>query len=644
MKQKMFKSFILYTAAFFASLYLHKGTLLLYDGYLMYYAAFIVSWAISSLVSRKFKNKGEYKFTNKLYSFTVSFFLMLGILTFIFYNFDLIGVSRFVILSSLIISFSIEISYLLYKNKDKFSLKRIDIVYSSKAFTFDIILFGILNLYIIYQLTGNLSFDIQNFILFISMYLSWFVGAFWGYQFHPRHMSKDYWAFIWQYLKSYIIIFALSTFFGFINRLEINDVMEIIIGIVGYSFLSFIGISIYYYIKQYRSLVLYIAGFPVKGEKGDNLLNEKISNILNKYKTSFNTNDSELMNSKFKNFSLVKYPDVYEFLEKSIDLSLINYVYSSILKSNNISNIDYMPERMLQFFLNLERLNRIPNVNEYLREVNRKLMFNGIFAGCLETVYLRHQKFLKRYPYYFAQSFYFLDFIWNRVFSKTNFLSKIYFWFTGGIQKTFSLAEGMGRLYFSGFEVLNLKIIEDKMFFIAKKIKEPDYNEIPSTGLIFKMKRIGKNGKPIYVYKIRTMHPYSQYLQEFIYQKFSLQDGGKFNNDFRITFWGSILRKLWLDELPMLYNWIKGDLKLFGIRPLSQHYFDLYNTELKEKRLKYKPGLIPPFYVDNPKTLNDIMKSEEKYLDSYDKRPKATDIRYFFLCLHNILFKGARSG
>ena len=181
------------------------------------------------------------------------------------------------------------------------------------------------------------------------------------------------------------------------------------------------------------------------------------------------------------------------------------------------------------------------------------------------------------------------------------------------------------------------------MFFISKKIKEPLHNISPSTGLLFKMKRIGKDGKPINVYKIRTMHPYAEYLQEFIYEKFNLQEGGKFKNDFRITYLGGILRKLMLDELPMLYNWLKGDLKLVGFRPLSLQYFNLYKKELKQKRLKFKPGLIPPFYSDLPKTLDEIMESEERYLTSYEKKPLATDIRYFIQCIYNIVFKGARS-
>ena len=49
------------------------------------------------------------------------------------------------------------------------------------------------------------------------------------------------------------------------------------------------------------------------------------------------------------------------------------------------------------------------------------------------------------------------------------------------------------------------------------------------------MKRIGINNKLITVYKIRTMHPYAEYIQSYVFETNNLQDGGKFKNDYRIT-------------------------------------------------------------------------------------------------------------
>ena len=139
------------------------------------------------------------------------------------------------------------------------------------------------------------------------------------------------------------------------------------------------------------------------------------------------------------------------------------------------------------------------------------------------------------------------------------------------------------------------------------------------------------------------MHPYAEYLQQFVYENFNLQEGGKFKNDFRVTSWGKVFRKLWIDELPMLINLFKGEMKLVGVRPLSKQYLDLYNDIIKGKRLKFKPGLVPPFYADMPKTIEEIMLSEENYLNQYEESPITTDIKYFFKAFYNIIVKKARS-
>ena len=139
------------------------------------------------------------------------------------------------------------------------------------------------------------------------------------------------------------------------------------------------------------------------------------------------------------------------------------------------------------------------------------------------------------------------------------------------------------------------------------------------------------------------MYPYAEYLQDYVYKNNALDEGGKFKDDFRVSPIGKIFRKFWIDELPMIWNLIKGDMKLIGVRPLSSHYFALYTTEIQELRTKVKPGLIPPFYADMPKTLDDIMLSEKKYLELYALNPFKTDLSYFFKIFTNILFKGARS-
>ncbi len=92
-----------------------------------------------------------------------------------------------------------------------------------------------------------------------------------------------------------------------------------------------------------------------------------------------------------------------------------------------------------------------------------------------------------------------------------------------------------------------------------------------------------------------------------------------------------------------IYDWIQGRLNLVGVRALSEQYFNLYPKELQDYRTKFKPGIIPPYYVDLPESLNEIFQSDNNYLHQKEKNPIRTDIKYGFIALKNILFKGARS-
>jgi len=331
---------------------------------------------------------------------------------------------------------------------------------------------------------------------------------------------------------------------------------------------------------------------------------------------------------------------VYEYIMKYADVgNPANLVLSTTTKFN----IDQLPQDRFNCLVNLQKINDIRRLNKFFESVNSKLPLGGVFIDSAETYPLRKKRILNKFPVIINYIYYVFDFLFTRVFPKLPILKGFYFWITLGKNRVLSRAETLGRLYSCGFECVDEKFIDDKLYFIMRKIKDPFYPINPTYGPFIRLKRYGKKGKEIGVYKMRTMHAYSEYLQEYIYKKNSLQEGGKFSNDFRVTAAGRIMRKFWLDELPMIFNFINGDMKLVGVRPLSKQYFNLYHKELKEKRLKFKPGLIPPFYVDLPKTLEEIMASEIKYLDAYSSNPFWTDFKYFFLAIYNIVFRRARS-
>jgi exopolysaccharide biosynthesis polyprenyl glycosylphosphotransferase len=101
--------------------------------------------------------------------------------------------------------------------------------------------------------------------------------------------------------------------------------------------------------------------------------------------------------------------------------------------------------------------------------------------------------------------------------------------------------------------------------------------------IIYRQERIGYKGKPFTIYKFRSMVANAE------------QDGPALSsdNDPRITGWGKIIRKWRLDELPQLWNIIRGDMSLVGPRPERQVYIDMVmeRTPYYRYLLKAKPGI-----------------------------------------------------
>ncbi len=314
-----------------------------------------------------------------------------------------------------------------------------------------------------------------------------------------------------------------------------------------------------------------------------------------------------------------------------------------IMATNNVFNIYSLSENYFNRIINLCRINDIMRINGFYNAANGKLPVDGLLIGCVETKDSRKKRILRKYPRGLAECYYFFDFLFKRIFPKLPVTRKVYYKITAGRNRVLSRTETIGRLYAAGFSLVDEKIVGNLLYFVARKKQDPVVLDSPTYGPICRMKRLGQHGRLITVYKLRTMHPFAEFLQPYVYEKNALQEGGKFSNDFRIHTLGRFFRKYWIDELPMIVNLLKGDIKLVGVRPLSKHYHSLYSQDLKARRLAYKPGLIPPFYADMPKTLDDIMASETRYLDAYDAAPWRTDFRYLAKALFNIVFKRVRS-
>lgn len=316
-----------------------------------------------------------------------------------------------------------------------------------------------------------------------------------------------------------------------------------------------------------------------------------------------------------------------------------------VIDTDNGDEVADMKAMKPQFFVLKRSLNLIRHLNTLLNRANETLEDGGYLWCHTRTASLKRRQMMKKYPWGINYLVFTLHFIWHRVMAKLNLTKCFYFWVTKGRNRTFNRVEVLGRLYRAGFEVIDEEFRHGEFFVLARKVKAPIWDDVPSGSALIKLKRVGKNRQLIGVYKLRTMYSYSEYLQPYIYEHNHLQKGGKFADDYRVTPWGRWMRKLWIDELPMFINFFKGDMKLVGVRPLSRHYFSLYTPEMQELRTRVKPGLLPPFYYEkqSPKTIEEVQASERRYVEACLKHPILTDIRYFFGTIWNIIFRGKRS-
>lgn len=161
--------------------------------------------------------------------------------------------------------------------------------------------------------------------------------------------------------------------------------------------------------------------------------------------------------------------------------------------------------------------------------------------------------------------------------------------------------------------------------------------------VIFVHKRVGKNGKEIGIYKFRSMVVNADALIEKFTpeQKEEFQKNFKLENDPRITKIGKFLRKTSLDELPQLFNILKGDLSIVGPRPIMEVETEIYG-KYRDMLLSVKPGLTG-FWAANGRSDTSYKKRRAMEIYYVKNRSLLFDIKIIFKTIISVFTgKGAK--
>lgn len=159
------------------------------------------------------------------------------------------------------------------------------------------------------------------------------------------------------------------------------------------------------------------------------------------------------------------------------------------------------------------------------------------------------------------------------------------------------------------FSALALMFLMPLMLLVALIV----YLDDPHGSPLFAQVRCGRDGRLFKMYKFRSMYVDAEArLQELLHENEMDGPAFKMKDDPRITRVGRFIRKTSLDELPQLWNILKGDMSIVGPRPALPREVEQY-TELQKQRMYVTPGLTC-YWQTMPKR-NDISFDEWMELD-----------------------------
>jgi lipopolysaccharide/colanic/teichoic acid biosynthesis glycosyltransferase len=642
-------NWITFSIVYFMMIFYKFGQLKPSTLYLYLYFLILVYNSVSSIYYHKYQTVLQKSFWLTLrIIFWSNFISALFIIITVSFT-QLWTISREFIFITLIILFLLEIfiSAIIFKythkttrligefTKDKNHLVyRYNIKWLITGATTLIVVYGILLFFQTKQLAMYVQ-DEQNLLLLIG---AWGISTLLTNRYKYPNSVNHYYE-IAPYIKASIIGILFIILFYFSLRLNTQDVTIIFMSSLIHSSIEIFSFYLYFFGQNKNHEVHPSPKNHLSTDNDDQRdLNKNLS--VNEQKNRFTYHD--LIRSLYT-IQLENKNEVIQFLSSTFEKENIKKDRVTIFDTISTTNIEILYNNSQDLLVNLHNINNLRRINHYFINSYNKLSTGGLLVGSFIPLENFDSHLRGQMPHFLYAIMLPFHFIFHRIFPKLAITKQIYFILTDGKNRTLSKAEIFGRLSFCGFKMEKYETIGNQIYFTCKKSKTISEEQSPSYGPIVKLKRIGHHGRIINIYKFRTMYPFSEFIQKDVFEENNLDASGKFLNDFRITSWGRILRKYFIDEIPQLYNWLRSDINLVGVRAISKHYYSLYPKDLKELRINFKPGLIPPYYADMPTTFEEIVESEVRYLQKKKEKPIVTNMIYFVKALINIIFSGARS-
>jgi len=264
------------------------------------------------------------------------------------------------------------------------------------------------------------------------------------------------------------------------------------------------------------------SGTRGKAQNDNQLQDESVHVVLD----LLSAEENEKRNERFIRACLSKMPNsedksVSDFIEGTFSCDDEKHDNDLFLFKATVTPKDFynIPDASHRLLINLAPINDNLSINDMLLTMRQKISSKGSLVGCFSTMEAEYDRLREKLPRFLFLLYYPLHFLFYRIFPKTPVLKFLYEFLTRGKGRFISRAEVYGRLSYCGFKTINTIELNNREYYVAQRGKSKSQEINPSFGLFVRFKRIGKKGKDITIYKIRTMHPFSEYIQKDIYEK-----------------------------------------------------------------------------------------------------------------------------